>query len=66
MRGEADARAGPIYAEAFGQSSDSREFYEFLKTMEAYESTLSDQDTLILSTDSDFFRFLKESTPSTD
>jgi hypothetical protein len=34
--------------------------------MEAYESTLSDQDTLILSTDSDFFRFLKESTPSTD
>ena len=66
IRGEADARAVSIYAEAFDQSSDSREFYEFLKTMETYESTLSDRDTLILSTDSDFFRFLKESTPATD
>jgi len=66
IRGEADAKAVAIYAEAYNQSPESREFYEFLKTMETYESTLSDQDTLILSTDSDFFRFLKESTPASD
>ena len=52
--------------QAYNQSPESREFYEFLKTMETYESTLSDQDTLILSPDSDFFRFLKESTPASD
>ena len=66
IRGEADAKAVAIYAEAYNQSLEAREFYEFLKTMETYESTLSDQDTLILSTDSDFFRFLKESTPASD
>ena len=61
-----EPKAVAIYAEAYNQSLEAREFYEFLKTMETYESTLSDQDTLILSTDSDFFRFLKESTPATD
>ena len=34
--------------------------------METYETTLSAQDTLILSTDSDFFRFIKQSTPTKD
>ena len=46
------------------QSPEAREFYEFLKTMETYETTLSEQDTLILSTDSDFFRFMKQSNPN--
>ena len=34
--------------------------------METYETTLSEQDTLILSTDSAFFRFMKQSTPTKD
>jgi len=63
IRGEADAKAVAIYAEAYNQSPEAREFYEFLKTMETYETTLSEQDTLILSTDSDFFRFMKQSAP---
>tara|TARA_B100000953_G_scaffold203650_1_gene167910 strand:- start:55 stop:1032 length:978 start_codon:yes stop_codon:yes gene_type:complete len=64
IMGEADAKAVAIYAEAFDQSVEAREFYEFLKTMETLESTLSKDDTLILSTDSDFFRYLKRSAPT--
>jgi len=63
IMGEADAKAVAIYAEAFDQSVEAREFYEFLKTMETLESTLSKDDTLIFSTDSDFFRYLKRSAP---
>ena len=64
IMGEADAKAVTIYAEAFDQSVEAREFYEFLKTMETLESTLSKDDTLIFSTDSDFFRYLKRSAPT--
>jgi len=64
IMGEADAKAVAIYAEAFDQSVEAREFYEFLKTMETLESTLSKDDTLIFSTDSDFFRYLKRSAPT--
>ena len=64
IMGEADAKAVAIYAEAFDQSTEAREFYEFLKTMETLETTLSKDDTLIFSTDSDFFRYLKRSAPT--
>ena len=64
IMGEADAKAVAIYAEAFDQSTEAREFYEFLKTMETLETTLSKEDTLIFSTDSDFFRYLKRSAPT--
>ncbi|MBT3617147.1 MAG: protease modulator HflC [Verrucomicrobia bacterium] len=64
IMGEADAKAVAIYAEAFDQSTEAREFYEFLKTMETMETTLSKEDTLIFSTDSDFFRYLKRSAPT--
>ena len=64
IMGEADAKAVAIYAEAFDQNDEAREFYEFLKTMETLESTLSKDDTLIFSTDSDFFRYLKRSAPT--
>ena len=63
IMGEADAKAVEIYAEAFNQSDEARDFYEFLKTMETLETTLSEEDTLIFSTDSDFFRYLKRSAP---
>lgn len=57
--GKADAEATAIYANAYNQSQDSREFYRFLKTMETYQSTLSDKDWLVLSTKGDFFRYLQ-------
>ena len=59
IKGKADAEATAIYAKAYNQSRDSREFYSFLKTMETYNSTLSEKDWLILSTKSDFFKYLR-------
>ena len=52
-----------VYAEGFNQSPESREFYEFLKTMETYKNTLSTNVTMILSTDSDFLKYIKQSAP---
>lgn len=59
IRGEADAKATQIYADAYNRSPDATGFYEFLKTMETYEQVLSDDTTVVLSTESDLFRFLK-------
>lgn len=59
IKGKADAEATAIYASAYNRDADTREFYRFLKTMETYESSLSDKDWLVLSTQSDFFKFLK-------
>ena len=56
--GKADAEATVIYAKAYNRSSESREFYRFLKTMETYQTTLSEKDWLILSTKGDFFKYL--------
>ena len=57
IEGEGDANASRIYAEAYSQSPQSEEFYKFIKTMETYKLTLSQKDTLILSTKSEFFNF---------
>lgn len=59
IRGEADAKATGIYAGAYNLSPAAAEFYEFLKTMETYESVLAEDTTVVLSTESDLFRFLK-------
>jgi membrane protease subunit HflC len=59
--GDADATATEIYAAAYNRSPDSRTFYEFLKTMEIYKTTLDAETSLILSTDGEFYKFLKQS-----
>jgi len=59
IKGNADAEATNIYASAYNRSADTRSFYEFLQTMEAYKTTLDKESSLVLSTDSDFYRFLK-------
>jgi membrane protease subunit HflC len=64
IKGEADARATEIYARAYGSSPEAGEFYRFLRTMETYQKTLRSDTTLILSTDSDLFRYLKHSVPT--
>jgi membrane protease subunit HflC len=61
IKGNADAEATNIYAAAYDRSADTRSFYEFVKTMESYKTTLDVESTLVLSTDSDFYRFLKTS-----
>ena len=56
--GKADAEAVAIYAQAYDQSVEAREFYKFMKTMETYERVFSKDDTLILSTESDLLKNL--------
>ncbi len=59
ITGKADAEATGIYAKAYNQSPEAAEFYGFLRSMELYEKSLGSDTTLVLTTDSDLFRFLK-------
>jgi membrane protease subunit HflC len=63
IRGVADAKATEIYAGAYNQSREAVEFYEFTRTMQSYKSIISQNTTLVLSTDSDLFKFLKGMEP---
>jgi len=59
IRGLADAKATEIYASAYNQSAEAVEFYEFTRTMQSYKTIIGKNTTLVLSTDSDIFKFLK-------
>lgn len=63
IRGLADAKATDIYASAYNQSPQSVAFYEFTRTMQAYKAMIAENTTLVLSTESDLFKFLKGMTP---
>jgi membrane protease subunit HflC len=63
IRGVADAKATEIYASAYNQSQEAVAFYEFTRTMQSYRSIIADNTTLVLSTDSDLFKFLKGMDP---
>ena len=55
--GKADAEAAGIYAQSYGQAP---EFYTFVQTLAAYEKTLKNNSSLLLTTDSDFYRYLNQ------
>jgi membrane protease subunit HflC len=55
--GRGDAEAARIYAEAYGADAN---FYSFLQTLETYKQTLRGNASLLLTTDSDFYRYLKD------
>ncbi len=63
IRGAADAKAAEIYATAYSQSAGAIAFYEFTATLQSYEETIQENTTLLLSTDSDQFKFLRRMTP---
>ena len=63
IRGEADARATEIYARAYNQSPEAVQFYEFTRTMDTYKAVIATNTTLVLSTDSELFKFLKSIAP---
>lgn len=58
IRGLADAKATEIYAQAYNKDQQSIDLYEFTRTMQAYPSIISNNSTLVISTDSDLFKFL--------
>ena len=63
IKGEADAEATGIYAAAYNQSPQAAEFYEFSRTMELYPLIIGGKSTVVLSTDSDLFKYLKQVHP---
>lgn len=63
IRGLADAKATEIYAASYNQSPASVDFYEFTRIMQAYKTIIAQNTTLVLSTDSDLFKFLKGMAP---
>ncbi len=56
LKGKADATATKIYADAYGLDPD---FYSFIKTLDIYKETLDEEISLVLSTDTEFFKYLK-------
>jgi membrane protease subunit HflC len=59
IKGKADATAAAIYARAYNQSAASKSLYSFLKSMETFEKTFDEKTSIILSTDSELYKFLK-------
>jgi membrane protease subunit HflC len=57
IKGEGDAKAASLYANAFGQNP---EFYAFYRSLEAYRGSFkSKSDVLVVEPNSDFFKYLK-------
>jgi membrane protease subunit HflC len=56
IKGKADAEAARIYAEAYGKDP---EFYAFNRTLESFVKTLQKNSKMVISTDSEFFKYLK-------
>ncbi|MEC8326199.1 MAG: protease modulator HflC [Pseudoalteromonas spongiae] len=58
VRGEGDALAAKIYADAYNKDA---EFYSFLRSLDAYKATFKNkEDVMVLSPDSDFFKYMKQ------
>lgn len=60
IRGEADAKAAGIYGAAYGKDP---EFYAFSQTLEALKDGQNEKSVLMLTTDSDYYRYLKNANP---
>jgi len=56
IKGKADAESTKLYAKAYGVDP---EFYSFIRTLEIYNEALDKESSLVLSTDSEFFKYLK-------
>ena len=57
IRGDADSRAADVYSQSFGKNP---EFYAFYRSIQAYKNSLGKEgDVLVVSPDSEFFRYLR-------
>ncbi len=63
LKGDADAEATRISAEAYNKSPQAAEFYAFVKTMDTFRRVIRSETNLVLSTDSELFRLLKNAQP---
>lgn len=60
IKGKADAEAAAIYAGAYNKSAQSKDLYGFLKSMETFHKTFDDETSVILSTESEVYKYLKK------
>lgn len=60
VRGKADAQATAVYGRAYGRDP---EFYAFSRTLEALKEEQHENSVIVLTTDSDYYKYLKEATP---
>jgi membrane protease subunit HflC len=60
IQGKADADATLVYGKAYNQNP---EFYAFLRTLESYKEKTNKNAVLILTTDSDFYQYIKQASP---
>jgi modulator of FtsH protease HflC len=60
IQGKGDAEATRVYGDSFGRNP---EFYAFLRTLEVYREKSNKNSVAILTTDSDFYRYLKQAAP---
>jgi len=59
IRGEGDARSAEVYARAYSRNP---EFYSFYRSLQAYDKSIgTENDVLVISPDSEFFKYLKHS-----
>jgi len=58
-RGEGEAAAADIYAQAYGKNKG---FFSLYRSLSAYRTAIQEDDTLVLEPDSEFFRYFKKST----
>lgn len=59
IKGRADAEVTAIYAEAYNKNAASRELYAFLRAMDALEKSFDKNTNIILTTDSEIYKYLK-------
>jgi membrane protease subunit HflC len=57
IRGKADAETIAIYADSYSRAPD---FYSFRKTLESYDKTIDGNTTVIMTTDGEYYRYMKE------
>jgi len=60
IQGQADADATRVYGKAYNQNP---EFYAFLRTLESYKENTNKNSVMILTTDSDFYQYIKQAIP---
>lgn len=60
IKGRADAQATDIYASAYNKNRTAVDLYKFLRTMESFEKSMDENTSIILSSDSEFFKYLKK------
>lgn len=60
IKGRADAEATKVYAAAYNKNRQTVDLYKFLRTMESFDKSFDENTSLIISTDSEFYQYLRK------